>query len=742
MMNIADRSQTVTDSKDMLAKLLASENITVVRGNLKTASFDTVNRVLRLPQWQNLTADVEEMLIGHEVGHALYTTNDYMDECAKDNALMGYMNVIEDVRIEKKIKAKYPGLRKTFTTAYRKLQADDFFQIANRDLSKLLLIDRINLYFKAGFTCGVKFSTEEAAFVRRVAECDSIHDVYKLATELLGYTRDELEEQKEEVMKMMSQQMTSDDIEDANDVDEYDEDFDPDMGDFEYGSGETDEDDADDESSEDPTPSEDEEGFGGNGGIEGGQNDKEDPIRDEAESVTERSLREKLSDLADTDRQYINVEFDGKKAFNYNPIITYKEILSFVDSDRNYGWTEFYNTVNRDVNYLVKEFEMRKQATRMKRATRAKTGDLAVNKLFAYKLTDDLFKRITVLPDGKNHGFIMLLDWSGSMHEHMGDTIKQCLTVSMFLRRIQVPFRVYAFTDSFRPNRFQEGEYDEYYAAQRKRQEFENDRRNSGKATFQMGMFNLLEFFSDRMSASDFTRMAKFMFSCPWQYTHTFGLGGTPLYEAMWWVADHCGDFIRSNSVERFSFITLTDGEGHPFYPNFQTRTRVERVSEDGERMTPRLVENMITLVDPKTRKTYEIKAGRYKDNFKSVLLNILKDRYGARCISFHITRNSARDVGGFFNTNCVLEGYSLEREKLFVKVREELRRSGFVASTDFGGDLTFILRADKMKIEEDANLSIDNTKHAASIAKTFSKHLGSNRSSKVMLNQFMELVA
>ena len=61
---------------DLVAKLLANENLTVLQEPVRTASFDIVNRVLRLPQWKDMTQDLIDMLVGHEVGHALYTTEE------------------------------------------------------------------------------------------------------------------------------------------------------------------------------------------------------------------------------------------------------------------------------------------------------------------------------------------------------------------------------------------------------------------------------------------------------------------------------------------------------------------------------------------------------------------------------------------------------------------------------------------------------------------------------------------
>ena len=161
------------NSKDLLARLLANENLNVIRANVGTASFESITRTLTLPMWKDMTNDVEEMLIGHEVGHALYTTTDHMEE-PDFRAIQGYMNVVEDVRIEKKIKNKYPGLRKAFITGYKELNEKDFFGVQGKDLSNLILIDRINLYYKCGINCGVKFSPAEMDFVRRVDRCDTM----------------------------------------------------------------------------------------------------------------------------------------------------------------------------------------------------------------------------------------------------------------------------------------------------------------------------------------------------------------------------------------------------------------------------------------------------------------------------------------------------------------------------------------------------------------------------------------
>jgi hypothetical protein len=99
-------------ASDLSARLLATENLSVVRARARTASFDIKSRVLTLPMWKDMTPQIEDMLIGHEVGHALYTLDQYMEPLKENPKMMSYMNILEDVRIEKLIKRKYPGLRK------------------------------------------------------------------------------------------------------------------------------------------------------------------------------------------------------------------------------------------------------------------------------------------------------------------------------------------------------------------------------------------------------------------------------------------------------------------------------------------------------------------------------------------------------------------------------------------------------------------------------------------------------
>ena len=161
--------------KGNLARLLATENLVVEHRSVPTACFDVDRRVLTLPNWDRASGIVYDMLVGHEVGHALFTPNEDWREaadCPKD-----FINVIEDARIEKLMKRKYPGLRKSFAGGYAELNAQDFFGLGGDDLTEYSLIDRINLHFKVGATALIPFVENEKVFVTRTEEAETFAEV-------------------------------------------------------------------------------------------------------------------------------------------------------------------------------------------------------------------------------------------------------------------------------------------------------------------------------------------------------------------------------------------------------------------------------------------------------------------------------------------------------------------------------------------------------------------------------------
>ena len=180
--------------KSQLAKLLATEDLVVEHKQVETASFNVETRVLVLPLWEKASNSIYDMLVGHEVGHALFTPND--DWFLKTDVPHGIVNVCEDARIEKLMKRKYMGLAKTFYYGYSELHDDDFFNLEEEDVDKFNLADRINLYYKIGNFLDLQFTERETEIRELVGKSETFDEVLEAAKVLHEYCKEEQENKK------------------------------------------------------------------------------------------------------------------------------------------------------------------------------------------------------------------------------------------------------------------------------------------------------------------------------------------------------------------------------------------------------------------------------------------------------------------------------------------------------------------------------------------------------------------
>ena len=187
---VAYMKKTNKESKSYLAKLLATENITVEHRKVPTAFFDLKKRLLVVPIWkQEMSNDVLDLLLSHEIGHALYTPmKEWQKAVDIDKIPHSFLNVIEDARIEKLVKRKYAGLKQTFIRGYRDLIEKDFFKTKDRDINDMLLIDRLNMHFKSSYIeSDIDFTSTELDIVDRMKKLETFEDVKILAKELSEY---------------------------------------------------------------------------------------------------------------------------------------------------------------------------------------------------------------------------------------------------------------------------------------------------------------------------------------------------------------------------------------------------------------------------------------------------------------------------------------------------------------------------------------------------------------------------
>jgi hypothetical protein len=706
-------------SKSTLAKLLATENINVVYQKTSTASFNVATRTLTLPLLNDMTNEMEDLFIGHEVGHALETPTDYGDiNKTMPKNFHSFLNVVEDARIERMIKDRYPGIRKSFNIGYRQFMDRDFFNLKNKDISSLLLIDRINLYFKVGPFLQVDFNETENEFIARVAECKTFDDVVSIAKDLYEYCQKEMEQKQQE------QQLSSDDLE----FDDYEED-DSESSDSDIGNS-FDESDSDDGNASNNNASseydEDEEGDETSSGWSHETSNK-DIYDGEVKSITDENLKKALENLTET-KEVNNGKLDTCKSVNYSKlIISYKDIVGKIyDKNNSYESyydksliTEFEKTNKNAISYLVKEFEMRKKAAELKRTTVADTGVLDTNKLHTYKFNDDIFRKIGSTPAGKNHGIVMFIDWSGSMTSNMSGTIEQLITLTTFCRKVNIPFEVYAFSTGYKKGR-------------------EDFPINVASGTLMFDEpFNLLNFFSSKMKNSEYRMMANdllnFGNSATQQYSglrsysmdSNFSLGGTPLNATIFAASEIVNRFRKGYKSEIVDVVFLTDG--------CDTDTLYSKGNDFGGmsvRSPSRYSVSYIT--DEETKKKYRV--GEY--GVTPVLLQILKDRTNCNLIGFYIlngSKNVLRNEAGRFGKLITDEEY-----KVF-------RSEKFMAIDSYGYDQYFIIPgADNLKIEDD---SLDDLveKNEVSTRKLKTAFLKLNRgrlTNRVLLSKVIEEIA
>ena len=710
-------------ASDLSARLLATENLTVVRSNVRTASFDIKSRVLTLPMWKEMTPEIEDMLVGHEVGHALYTLDKYIEPIKEQPKLQGYMNILEDVRIEKLIKRKYPGLRKRMNEGYKQLNDKDFFGVAKTPLDSLLLIDKINLYFKAGFQCGVQFDADEKVFVNRAERTETIDEVIQLAKDLFAFAKEKAEQRKQERAA-------------AGEADE-EEDQDPTyMDDLDFGDDFDDQEEADEETKLNKESSK----------AGSGKKDTEDD--DGEQPVTDRAFQDKLADLADESNVY---QYHNLGQLAYDPIIGFKTILKELNfefgdisayyQNRVYGNSseeeyieKQHNDLNKfktdslsSVNYLIKEFEMKKSAEMYKRAQVSKSGSLDMRKVYAYKIQDDLFKRVTTLPQGKNHGMVFMLDWSGSMDRVIKDTIKQVINLAMFCNKAQIPYRVFAFTSQYRRTEEQAEQMNAHYNHLRGLQ-YSSQTEGEVYCTD----FHLLELFSNKMSSSEFNKMIKNLLDPRVFWHEGYDLGGTPLNEGLAWAYHNLGNYMKEQRIEKMNFITLTDGCGGALqstvYINRYSRTN----NSNGKYVT---VKNLMR--DPVTKKTYEFNADSGQQT--ETLLKMIKDRHNVRVIGFYICENRRRALESAIRDN--VYGFMGDTSLTLDSMRKSFRESGFYSMTGTGRDDLFIVPAESTKIS-DETLTVNSDMSARKLATTLGKFLNTKKTSRVLLSRFIDYVA
>jgi flagellum-specific peptidoglycan hydrolase FlgJ len=460
----------------------------------------------------------------------------------------------------------YPGLINDFIRGYKRLMEDNFFGIKDVDPRKLSFLDRLNLKAKLNNSIDLEFSFAESVMMSKVFEIQTFDDTISVSRELMDFISKEDEESKKEESSQNSEEKNS-------------------------GSGsDSEEEESEEEESEEEESEEEESGESEEETVISAQRDDDAPLDDyEAEdealtgdnnlydSITDQNFRNNESKLTHSDSGITQIKFtkkqlkeewlysekDFEKSLEY-VMQDFPEEYTVLRNEYSSEYKEFISDIKPAVNAMVQQFELRKSAMESRKIKESTSGSIDVNKLWKYKLDDRIFKTVLNMPDSKNHGLIMYIDFSASMSIRLHETVKQSIILSMFAKRINIPFELYSFTTNGEKYRSWRGE------------------NNRPKYDTHNWAVNLVKIGDSKWSTPKLNKMfERVMFSSVitssphkpydhndnkwvryrWAIEPAFRLGGTPLIETSAVSLLMIDDFLKRNRVDKLNVIFLTDGD-------------------------------------------------------------------------------------------------------------------------------------------------------------------------------------
>lgn len=671
------------EQKSLLSRLMAQENITVHVKNVETAYFDLKNRVLVLPSLDDkLSAELCDMYTSHEVGHGRWTPFlEWTKAVEQEKIPQSLLNIIEDARIEKLIQRKYPGLKCVFYPAWNELRTTfDCFGLKRRSPNIYGFIDRLNIHFKCGIEAGVDFSEEEMVYVDKAKKLESFRDTTNLCRELIQYEKEQESKKKEE-----------------------------------KGGGK------------------------GNTPTDGEGNSLEISLEESSEMQGNSKIKvddaflKMLEDSILTDKLIEEVKKKlNKKGEVYNVtlpeidleevIISYNRSLAILKNWRPNVSNEAldsYTSLNKPmILHMVKEFQIKKNATQLTKVATSKTGDLDLKKVYSYKYSEDLFKRISTEPKGKSHGLVIFLDWSGSMNSILLDSIIQIFCITDFCKKSNIPFDVYFFengaaysTNSHRHNR--------------------DDSIKFKAGDLDIEAFHLVQILSNKMLNLEYTEMKKYLLYLGNLHRENGGLGsdylfpkhfhthGTPLNSAIIAAMDIIPKFKREYNLDIVNTIFVTDGDSNDIY-GYRDDNNFTRSFGSGD--------PDILIRNPKSGHSIKQKrAGK----FTPALLLHLREHIRSNVVGFFLSNYGVQDKA---TLKLQYPGISNDAIKSFID-------DGFAPVTSEGYTEFYVIDSNRLKLKP-FQIEVNEKGTLDDMGKSFVANSEARMKNRILLSRFIDLIA
>lgn len=641
------------------------------------------------------------------------------------------------------------------------------------DISKMSFGDRMNLHFKIGVHLNVPFTDAEKEIVDEVDRVSSFDDTVNLTEKIFGFIGGKREHIQ--IPDVMSPSATGSENGD---------------GDGQNGTGNT----------PNGTPSDN---AGGNSSSASDKNDQGEKKNANGSSApigagtgyvkntlpsmfTQSSFDEQMG--RKVNKQVRAVTITNLPIANIdNIILPYKKSQKMMNIHQ-------YNVNNRTkqvmenirsqyektlrnsrpiVAQLVQQFEMKKAADIQKRTSISRSGKIDCDRIFKYRVSDDIFARYATVADGKNHGMVMFIDWSSSMQMVTLDVLNQVVMLTQFCKRMGIPFEVYLFSSQHHILRDHLGivnaENMEYDVLRKKMNQWKDEGRhkrnnaNIKKEKFfetssawqesDNEMFALIQVLSSDMTAKEFTEgsfnlyaLGQMITQHPSMYQgvrdpygarvyakNDLGQGNTPLDSTILAAMQIVPRFQEKNKVQIVNTVFLTDGEsGHaPFYCS---QYRDER--------------SMVNC--PLNKRQYDVYG---YPTATDALMQMFRDYTGSTAIGFFISNSGGRYLDP---SNDAKQTVKTMKENGFYDAPRKVKRFNYNYSrreyektaddaVNHGYDRLFIIPTNfdsEPQTVENALGALAADASLARIRNTFIKSVEKRSSSRGFINRFSDVIS
>lgn len=666
----------------LFAQLLASERLRVsIDRSATTASFAPVERMLTLPSWSGFSDEAWLLFISHEVGHALFTPATAFSHPQftalvaqyGQAAVQNVVNVFEDIRIERLVRERYRGLSGVFSRGYHALVGARFFGFASLTPAEWMqrqLLDRVNLYAKVGGLLRLSLDdAREIAWYNAAVQTQTYEDVLTLVATVMA----ELTEQQRQsaaqpqagqsaptdALPSSAAQPSSDASPDAAPSADGSQTPTPDASSAQAQDRSAAAQDAQDStaSSASGAPSEDgpeapvppsTASSGQDTPASAQPGPATSPFEIDSQVQAEDTLRRSANRARWNDAAVQHILPANTDYLHLNDVSLHEMLSSWeaLPAQRVYLREQVLSQRREQSSILasmIAAFRANQSAWRQRRVQVAKTGSIDPTKLSQYKLTEDLFLRRQSLPEAQHHGFVLHIDWSGSMEGNMTTVLWQVLHLIWFAESIAVPVRVYAFSNAGPDTPAYRDTTIPHWLRERGRllELYDSTAPAAVKQDAQALLFALVVRFSAALTyvggqdgyyfRERGSRLPKSLVAlgpslAAYLQSHTsaevhalfghpyIGMGGTPLHHALLASVDTVRAFRQRHRIEQCISVWLTDGDDTDGVPvdsgsTEETRSyRASRVHFDPRRTNQH---GHSALFDPRSGRRFEVTDGR-----------------------------------------------------------------------------------------------------------------------------------